>query len=449
MWFQERPPSPPAGSSTSAGGEGAPAAVAQPGTPGAPETAVALPAPTGAAAPAPLPTTPPAPTPLLLNKALDFQDKPYRVYGWIQNSFTGNANGIPANRENFGVYPNHLADQWMGNQYYLTIENPLDSIDTVNFGFRFDMLFGNDWEFTKDYGLFDRAFQNNSFAGLDLPQIYAEVHLPILTPRGLDIRAGRFFSLTGFESPQAIARPLLSVPYSMNYTPFTFFGAYANLHVHERLNVFSGTIDGFDRWPNEPYKWGYMGGTTWTSRNQKLNLVIGGASAYDQLPIFPPANTPYLPVGVPSNFLSGRPNPFYNKSMRGYIVGVLTYKWTPKLTQALETDHVYDPQILGYGSNPYVPRSAAYHGFVNWFLYQITPKVTGVWRSEIFWDPYGLATGNADNYHEITLGLIYKPRDHIWIRPEVRYDWAQFTHPFNDGTRSSQLTMGFDVIFLF
>ena len=76
----------------------------------------------------------------------------------------------------------------------------------MNFGFRFDMLFGNDWLFTKDYGLFDHSWTNNHFPGLDLPQIYAEVHLPILTPLGLDIRAGRFFSMTGFESPQAIAR---------------------------------------------------------------------------------------------------------------------------------------------------------------------------------------------------------------------------------------------------
>jgi hypothetical protein len=90
-----------------------------------------------------------------------------------------------------------------------------------------------------------------------------------------------------------------------------------------------------------------------------------------------------------------------------------------------------------------------YHGFVNWFLYQFTPKVTGVWRSEIFWDPYGLATGNADNYYEMTLGLIYKPKDQFWFRPEVRYDWSQFTHPYNDGTRNSQLTMAFDVILLF
>lgn len=418
---------------------------------------MAIPAAVGEEVPTPSPRTPSAPTPLLLNKFLQLQDSPVRVYGWIENSFTGNANGIPANRENFGVYPNHQADQWMGNQYYLTIENPLDSIDTVNFGFRFDMLFGNDWEFTKDYGLFDHAFPNNHFAGLDLPQIYGEVHLPILTPRGLDLRAGRFFSLTGFESPQAIARPLMSVPYSMNYTPFTFFGAYALLHVHERLNIFSGTIDGFDRWPNEPYKWGYIGGMSWTSRDQKMNLVIGGADAYDQLPRFPPANATYLPVGVPGpGFLPGRINPFYNRSLRAYLIGVLTYKWTSRLTQAIETDGVFDPEILGYGQDPYRPHAAAYHGLVNWFLYQLTTnqdpnalKVTAVWRSEIFWDPYGLATGNADTYHEITLGLNIQPKPWFWIRPEIRYDWSQFTHPYNDGTRNSQLTMGFDVIFLF
>jgi hypothetical protein len=372
------------------------------------------------------------------------------MFGWIQNSFTGNANGTPQNRENFGVFPNHLGNQWMGNQYYLVLENPLESADYVNFGFRFDMLFGNDWLFTKDYGLFDNAFPLNHFAGLDLPQIYAEVHLPILTPRGLDIRAGRFFSLTGFESPQAIARPLLSVPYMLNYTPFTFFGALASLHLSDRANFFAGTIDGYDRWPNKPYKWGFIGAATWTSRDQKMTLVIGGADAYDQLPRFPPADAPYVPVGVPSPpFMAGQVNPYYNRSGRGYIVGVLTYKWTDKLTQALETDHVFDQIILGYGRDPLVPHSAAYHSFGNWFLYQFNEKLTGVWRTEVFWDPYGLATGVADVFHEITLGFNYRPEPWLWVRPEVRYDWSQYTHPYNDGTRSSQLTLAFDVVFLF
>jgi hypothetical protein len=451
-----------AGAATATGADQPPPAVFRPGTPGSPElSGVALNQPGGApSAPAeaagpsravlqPPPAVPAAPTPLLLNRALDLQDAPVRVFGWIQNSVTANANGVPPSRTNFGVFPNHLADQWMGNQYYFVVEDPLEQVDVVNFGFRVDTLFGNDWSFTKDYGLFDRAWHNNSFPGIDLPQIYGEVHLPVLTSGGLDLRGGRFYSLTGFESPQAIARPLLSVPYMMNFTPFTFFGAVATLHINERLNFFSGAIDGFDRWIDASYKWGYLGAVTWTSRDKKTTFVVGGADAPDQLPRFAPANSPAVPVGTPTpGFLAGRINPLYGQSRRGYIVAVLTRQWSERLTQAMETDHVFDPTILGIGPNP-AAHSASYHSFGNWFLYALTDKLTAVWRSEIFWDPDGLATGVADTFHEMTVGLQYRPEPWLWIRPEARYDWTQFTRPFNDGTRKSQLTLGIDAIILF
>jgi hypothetical protein len=109
-------------------------------------------APSGAAA---------APTPLYLNRALGLEDAPFRTYGWIENTFTGNANGTPGDRSNFSVFPNSLANQWQGNQYYFVVENPLEPDDMANLGFRVDTLFGNDWQFTKSYGLFDRAFPNN------------------------------------------------------------------------------------------------------------------------------------------------------------------------------------------------------------------------------------------------------------------------------------------------
>ncbi len=157
-------------------------------------------------------------------KALDIEDSPVKLYGWIQNSYTGNANGSPRNGINFGVYPNHLANRWQGNQYYLIVENPNELNDRPNLGFRYDILFGNDWQFTKDYGLFDRAFTPNHFAGVDFPQLYAELHLPWLTKGGLEIVGGRWYSPAGYEGVQAIKRPLLSVPYTLNFTPFTFFG---------------------------------------------------------------------------------------------------------------------------------------------------------------------------------------------------------------------------------
>src|SRR5262249_43556810 len=145
-------------------------------------------------------------------------------------------------------FPNRLANQWQGNQLpYIIVENPIEPNDTFNLGFRFDFFLGNDWQFSKAYGLFDRAFANNHFSGIDLPQFYGEMHLPILTPYGLDIKGGRFYAPSGFESVMAVKRPLLSVPYLFNFTPFTYFGFHTVLHVNARLNIVNGAVEGGDR----------------------------------------------------------------------------------------------------------------------------------------------------------------------------------------------------------
>ena len=81
-------------------------------------------------------------------RALGVPDtSPFKIRGWIENSFTYNANGR-GNGVNFGVNPNFKADQWMGNQYYIIAEKPLRPDDSVNFGFRMDNMLGNDWQFT-------------------------------------------------------------------------------------------------------------------------------------------------------------------------------------------------------------------------------------------------------------------------------------------------------------
>ena len=57
--------------------------------------------------------------------------------------------------------------------------------------------------------------------------------------------------------------------------------------------------------------------------------------------------------------------------------------------------------------------------------------------------------GKADTVYEMTLGMIYKPRPYIWIRPEARYDWSQFVPVYFDNTKKSQLTLAVDAILLF
>jgi hypothetical protein len=47
------------------------------------------------------------------------------------------------------------------------------------------------------------------------------------------------------------------------------------LHITDRIELYNGSINGWDRWINERYLWGYIGELSWTSRNDqhKLNFA--------------------------------------------------------------------------------------------------------------------------------------------------------------------------------
>src|SRR5271157_5748689 len=411
----------------------------------------------------------------LLMKAFNVpEDAGWRIFGWIENSFTGNANGR-GNGVNFGVNPNFKANQWMGNQYYLVFEKPLKQDETVNFGFRMDNLFGNDWQFNYMQGLFNRAFPNGWFPGYDIAQLFGELHLPIITKGGLDIKGGRWYTLAGYEVVPATGRPLLSVPYMFNYgQPFTHIGVLTTLHVTDKLNLYNGAINGWDRFIDQKYIWGYIGGFAWTSDNEKTSLAFTCVWGPNQYPQFLPANQPIYPTGyinIPS--VAGLNNPGYKRNDRTLFTTVLTHKWNDKLTQVMETDQGMERAIPGLGAPVNIVNGAAqaqnatpkydtWYSYGNWFLYNFNDKITGVWRSEVFWDTNGARTQHVangrfvgDRFYEQTVGAQIKPYSWLWIRPEARYDWSQY-HPAYSAdrvtglpTRKSQLTLAFDVIFLF
>ena len=437
----------PTTAETGGAGAGAtPGAAASPGAGGPGESAAVDNAPTPSQAAA---TSTPSETDFLA-RLLGIEEAPVKVYGWIENSYTGNTNGQPRNGSNFSVFPNIQANRWQGNQYYLVLEKTLNQTEQLNFGGRFDTLFGRDWQFTKSYGLFDREFKPNQFAGVDFPQIFAEVHLPVVTRFGLDIRGGRFYSPAGFENAQAVKRPLLSVPYAFNYTPFTLLGVLTTLHVTDRLNVYNGAVNGWDRWFDANYRYSYIGGYNYNSKDLRSTLTQILITGPDQLPRFAPADSPFLPTGVITNpRLQRRFNPNYAGNFRTYLSTTGTHKWNAKLTEAAEVFFVHETNVPGLGRNGTVARESAWYGFTHWFLYDFSDKLQGVYRAEVFRDNNGAVTGSADNYYEMTLGLPYKPKPWLWIRPEARYDWAQFKTPFNDGTRGSQLTLAFDIIVQF
>ena len=49
-----------------------------------------------------------------LARFLGIADSPVKIYGWLDNSYTYNANGRPRSGTNFSVFPNRLANSWQG-----------------------------------------------------------------------------------------------------------------------------------------------------------------------------------------------------------------------------------------------------------------------------------------------------------------------------------------------
>ena len=392
------------------------------------------------------------PEPTLLMKWLDLEDSQVKFYGWLENSFTYNANGRPRNGQNFGVTPNSLANSWMGNQYYFIIEKPLEQNDEVNFGFRSDNLFGNDWAFNHARGYFDTVTKAGGFGGYDPAQFYGEVHLPWLTKGGIDVKAGRFYTILGYEQVPAISRPVISVPYMFNYgQPFTHLGVITTTHLTDKLNWYNGTINGWDRGFDQRYEMGYIGGINYTFNEDKTNLAVSYLWGPNQFPSFIPPGQNIQPTGTPTTpaQFAGVRNTYYSHAYRNMFTTVLTHKWSDKLTEVFETDQGWEQSVPFVNGN-LKRQDVGWYSVGNWFLYQFHPKITGVLRSEVFWDRSGVRTGTTGGvFYEETLGLIWKPASWLWWRGEARYDWAQFVSPYSDGTRNSQFTLATDVIFLF
>ncbi|GIW88815.1 MAG: hypothetical protein KatS3mg108_3139 [Isosphaeraceae bacterium] len=386
-----------------------------------------------------------------LDAWLDLDDSPIDLFGWIQNSYTATPGFEPADGSTVTVFPNRLANAWQGNQYYLVVRKATREASAADLGLRWDILFGNDWLFTKSFGLFDGAFTPGGFAGVDFPQLFAELSLPLRPNLRLHLQGGRFYSPAGFESPMAVYRPLLSVPYLLNFTPFTYLGALSRLELGDRLTLFQGAVNGGDRWFNAHYQFSFLGGLGWTSRSGRASLTSLVLVGPNQLPFFPAVDFPTLPVGAyTSPTLQNRRNPLYSRSTLVYHSTVASYLWgrQRRWKQAVEAFLVTQGNVIGFGPEGQ-PGRISYYGGAHWLIVEFNPRLSGVSRIEVFADPYGFVLPAPATYYEMTHGLIYKPSPNLWLRPEIRWDWAPGARPYDDGTRTAQLTLAVDLIVLF
>ncbi len=388
-------------------------------------TATPTPAPT----PTPMPSVQPA----------------VHVYGWVDLGFAANFDS-PRDRINFGANLDWRSNDYRLNQVYLVCEKPLEHEKKSNIGYRVDFLVGHDAPFFVANGLFSSftgfdatsgvgvdgpaSFRRVNRIGIDMPQFYVEVHIPDVLG-GIDIRAGKFYTLMGREVYPAADTDFYSRTYENIYgTPFTHTGILTTIHAAPTLDIVAGVVRGWDVFEDNNGSPSFHGSFIWNSPDKRYNWTTA--------------------------WITGPEQPNNNRDYRTLVSSYLTAKLGNDSRWLLSTGGHYGVEAKA-AIDPATGRrrDADWYAYSAHLFYTVHPRLRLGMRAEWFRDDEGTRTGQlkrpgfAASFYDLTLGLGYTPYPSVQIRPEVRWDWTPEARPFNDQADKSQLTAAVDVIWRF
>jgi len=361
-----------------------------------------------------------------LNRVKERFASQFRFSGWIAQGVTLNTRS-PRDRSNFPVTFNDGSNEYQMNQLYLVAERTVRD-DAWSVGGRVDMLYGTDHRYTMARGLeVNRDLSpkwNSEDHGLAMPQVYAEAFAPVGT--GFHIKAGHFYTILGYETVTAPDNFFYSHAYTMQYgEPFTHTGVLAATDVGP-VKLQAGVTRGWDNWETNYDEYGFLGGASWTSYDERTSLAFALHTGPEEGPLSPQTNQTY--------------------SRTTYSI-VFSHNLYGPWSCVLQHDMGVDRNVVRDGSD------ARWYGLNMYLFREITEHWKLGYRFEWFRDDDGtrIVAGQAADYYQMSLGLNYAPSDRLRIRPSLRWDWTgeQDFRPFADGRRDDQILLDCDVILQF
>lgn len=367
----------------------------------------------------------------------------FKISGWIDSGITFNP-ASPRDNQNFGRYFDDRANEPMLNQLVINFERALaPKPGEFDWGFKLQLMYGSDARTIHSLGLLDRT--GHEILQPDVVETYLNLHLPVITDGGLDLKLGKFVTLEGAETIDPRTNFFYSHTYIFNFgIPFNHTGALATWHATKWLDLMAGVTRGvntsIDDNNGAPAFHGGLG----------LNLNDGK-------------------VVVSASTHIGPETPHNNHDPRYVSDITTTWKITDKLTSITDLNYALDD----------LTRAKAY-GVAQYFTYSINSWLTAGLRGEVFRDEKGFyvvsfadnedpmralrgeptidprtVSGGRTTYGAITAGVnikppMTKPISGLTIRPELRYDRALTnTRPFNDSGDRDQFTAALDFILTF
>lgn len=334
----------------------------------------------------------------------------------VRGLTNGNFTASTAPRINLPMGWNYLGNQFQLEQNTLILEKAVDTdSDQFNWGARvYAILPGTDYVYTTMNNLGNSQFTMNdgrpNTYGVDVPEFHVQGYLPEVRT---DVKVGRFYTILCNESIDPTLNRLVSRAMSFIYNPFTHVGALATTRVGDNWTLTNGITAGNDVFFGPASAPFYLGGLRWGSDDKgtalafnttlgdaRFNSYLGTTTLYDVFELYLSRN------------ISERLN---------YTLDIMY-----SLINRVEGDF-YARDGVGLR---YYQGNATWYGFVNYLTYTLTEDLAGTFRFEAFDDNRGVRTGYEGVYTNYSLGAVYRWREGIWLRPEVRYDYNGTSRAF-------------------
>ena len=367
----------------------------------------------------------------------------FTISGWVEGGFTGNFNS-PRDNQNFGRLFDDRSNEPMLNQAVITLERTLDPKATgFDWGFKAQVMYGTDARFIHSQGLLDKALKTN-YQQLDVVEAYLNLHFPVLTSGGVDVKIGKFVTLEGAETIDPRSNIFYSHSYIFNYgIPFNHTGIMTTTHLTKVVDIYAGITRGVN---------------TSLQDNNSSPAFHGGFGLNFNEGKFVLTATTHIGPETANN----------NRSQRYLNDVTATWKVTDKFTSITDLNYIYDAAANAQG-----------YGLAQYFTYAFNDKVSAGVRAEVWRDEKGFyvtsfadpndpsralrgqaATdvrtvgGGSTTYGALTVGMNLKPTVpkpfSLTIRPEVRVDTSlNNTRPFNNSSSRTMVTAGLDFLLTF
>lgn len=336
------------------------------------------------------------------------KDSPFDVGGWFQAGYhtqsTGAIGGAPRVPGNMF---NNQPDRINLHQAWAYIERKADGKCGLDWGFRADFIYGIDgvdtqafggrpgtWDFRNGWGEGDRESSA-------LPVLYGEVAYG-----DFSLRAGKFYTLIGYETVRATGNFFYSHAFSFYFSePFTHTGALATWKASDNLS--------------------FRGG--WVAGNDTAFDSLNGGHAFLGIVSYTINDNMTASYAVNFGDLGANGNGIHQTVL-------LTTTFMENFEWVLQSDYAKHDQ------------GGAFDSFqvANYLFYTINDCLKLGSRME--W--YKL---NGVSYYNATAGLNYFPMANLRIRPEFRYQWSPGAERGNNpiGVPVDRGIFGVDVIFTF